>query len=113
MDLVSITGASFGNEEQPVGQALEPHRSQKGRITALSKTGSSTKDKVHFHVISYSSTVIGSVCRATLQAETYSLSSGFEEAMRIRAGITRRPWYAGLGKVGRVSQKVHERDLVG
>ena len=37
------------------------------------------------HLIGYSSTNIGRVCRSTLQAETYALSDGVEESMRLRA----------------------------
>ena len=36
------------------------------------------------HLIGYSSTIIGRVCRSTLQAETYALSDGVEESMRLR-----------------------------
>ena len=37
------------------------------------------------HLIGYSSTITGKVCRSTLQAETYALSDGVEESMRLRA----------------------------
>ena len=39
------------------------------------------------HLIGYSSTIIGRVCRSTLQAETYALSNGVEESMRLRAAL--------------------------
>ena len=39
------------------------------------------------HLIGYSSTIIGRVCRSTLQAETYALSDGVEESMRLRAAL--------------------------
>ena len=39
------------------------------------------------HLIGYSSTIIGRVCRATLQAETYALSDGVEESMRLRVAL--------------------------
>ena len=40
------------------------------------------------HLIGYSSTIIGRVCRSTLQAETYALSDGVEESMRLRAALS-------------------------
>ena len=39
------------------------------------------------HLIGYSSTIIGRVCRSILQAETYALSDGVEESMRLRAAL--------------------------
>jgi hypothetical protein len=39
------------------------------------------------YVIDYSSTMIDRVCRATMQAETYALTAGVEEAIRIRAAL--------------------------
>ena len=39
------------------------------------------------HLIGYSSTIIGRVCRSTLQAETYALTDGVEESMRLRAAL--------------------------
>ena len=39
------------------------------------------------HLIGYSSTIIGGVCRSTLQAETYALSDGVEDSMRLRAAL--------------------------
>ena len=39
------------------------------------------------HLIGYSSTITGRVCRSTLHAETYALSDGVEESMRLRAAL--------------------------
>ena len=39
------------------------------------------------HLIGFSSTIIGRVCRSTLQAETYALSDGAEESTRLRAAL--------------------------
>ena len=39
------------------------------------------------HLIGYSSMIIGRVCRSTLQAETYTLSDGVDESMRLRAAL--------------------------
>ena len=57
-----------------------------GRMTFL--TGPDSFDKKRYGgciLIGYSSTIIGRVCRSTLQAETYALSDGVEESMRLRA----------------------------
>ena len=40
-----------------------------------------------FHLIGHSSTTIKRVCRATVQAEAYSLGAGSEEGDRIRAAV--------------------------
>ena len=40
-----------------------------------------------FHLIGYSSNLIKRVCRATVQAEAYTLQAGVEEGDRIRAAI--------------------------
>ena len=74
MEMLTITDASFGNESN--------FRSQKGRMTFLTGPDSFDKNGMGVHLIGYSSTIIGRVCRATLQAETYALSDGVEEFLR-------------------------------
>ena len=44
-------------------------------------------DKLNFHLIGHASNTLKRVCRATVQAETYGLSSGVEEGDRLRAAI--------------------------
>ncbi len=87
VDLVSITDASFGNEAEVVRNELKPHSSQKGRMTVLTELGSAEGDKLGRHIVSYSSSLIGRVCRATLEAEAHALSADVEEAVRVRAAI--------------------------
>ena len=78
MEMLTVTDASFGNESN--------FRSQKGRMTFLTGPDSFEKN-MGVHLIGYSSTIIGRVCRSTLQAETYALSDGVEESMRLRAAL--------------------------
>ena len=56
-------------------------------MTFLTGPGSFDKNGMGVHLIGYSSTIIGRVCRSTLQAETYALSDGVEESMRLRAAL--------------------------
>ena len=61
---------------------------KKGRMTFLTGPDSFEKKKgMGVHLIGYSSTIIGRVCRCTLQAETYAPSDGVEESMRFRAAL--------------------------
>ena len=79
MEMLTITDASFGNESN--------FRSQIGRMTFLTGPDSFDKNGMGVHLIGYSSTIIGRVCRSTLQAETYALSDGVEESMRLRPAL--------------------------
>ena len=54
-------------------------------MTFLTGPDSFDKNGMVVHLIGYSSTIIGRVSRSTLQAETYALSDGVEESMRLRA----------------------------
>ena len=56
-------------------------------MTFLTGPDSFDKNGMGVHLIGYSSTSIGRVCRSTLQAETYALSDGVEESMRLRAAL--------------------------
>ena len=60
---------------------------KKGRMTLLTGPDSFDKNGVGVHLIGYSSTIIGRVCRSTGQAETYALSDGVEESTRLRATL--------------------------
>ena len=79
IEMLTITDASFGNESK--------FRSQKGRMIILTGPDSFDKNGMGVHLICYSSTIISRVCRSTLQAETYALSDGVEESMRLRAAL--------------------------
>ena len=79
MEMLTTTDASFGNESNFL--------SQKGRMTFVTGPDSFDKNGMGVHMIGHSSTIIGRVCRSTLQAETYALSDGVEESMRLRAAL--------------------------
>jgi len=84
---ITVTDASHANEEVITKTSTEPHRSQQGRVFLLTSGNPRSDDELKVHVISYASTLIKRVCRATLQAEAYSLQGGIEEGLRIRAAI--------------------------
>ena len=79
MEMLTITDASSGNESN--------FRNQKGRMTFLTGPDSFDKNGMGVHLIGYSSTITGRVCRSTLQAETYAFSDGVEKSMRLRAAL--------------------------
>ena len=79
MEMLTITDASFGNESN--------FRSQKRADDFSHWTRFVWQKRYGVHLIGYSSTIIGRVCRSTLQAETYALSDGVEESMRLRAAL--------------------------
>ena len=60
---------------------------KKGRMFFLTGSHSFGKNGMGVHLIGYSSMIIGRVSRSTLQAETYALSDGVEESMRLRAAL--------------------------
>ena len=84
-----VTDASHANEVEidEVSKTAEPHRSQGARLQLLVTPSLLTGDQGHFHIIGYSSTIVKRVCRATVQAEAYSLQAGVEEGDRIRATV--------------------------
>ena len=90
----AVSDASHGGEEDMLGGALEPHRSQSGRIILLASPAlaedaraapgeSPAPFPVHF--LEWSSKVLRRVCRSTLQAEAYSLTAAVESAGHVRA----------------------------
>ena len=86
ISVITITDASFANEEDIVEGRLAPHRSQRGRLHFLSNRQFADGGmEAPAHLIGFGSTLIKRVCRATLQAETYALQHGVEEGYRLRA----------------------------
>ena len=66
------------------------HKSQRGRYHYLTDTSTaSNEDASHhdMHLISFSSSTMNRVCRATLQCEAYSLQHAAEHGDRIRAAV--------------------------
>ena len=60
------------------------HRSQSGRLLALTSMKFLETGEGKVHLLQWSSTVIKRVCRSTLQAETLSLQLGSEDAEHMR-----------------------------
>ena len=81
MEMLTITDASFRKRVEffAVKKGLMDVPSL--ALTRLSKNG------MGVHLIGFCSTIKGRVCRSTMQAETYALSDGVEESMRLRAAL--------------------------
>ena len=98
-----VGDSSFGNEDEFIDewQEFESHRSQGGKILALSEPQLADGEPGLFHVLSFGSTVVRRVCRSTVQAEAYNLDLCVEEADLLRAAVIdlrgqldRRDWEA-------------------
>ena len=83
----SISDASFCNETVIINGESEPGRSQQGYICCLAPAGIVNMTEAVIHPISWSSTHIKRVCRATLMAETFALIKATEAGTRLRAAI--------------------------
>ena len=82
LGVLTASDASFAGESKD--------RSQQGRIHFLAPANQLTDPRCSEYdvmVVSFSSTTIKRVCRATLQAETYALQSAQESGDRIRAAL--------------------------
>jgi hypothetical protein len=69
------------------GGTIEPGRSQQGYVVCLAPASMLNLKEAIIHPISWSSTIIKRVCRATLMAETFALIKGTEAGARIRAAV--------------------------
>ena len=85
--LVTVSDASWSNETDHSRGKVKKFRSQRARMTLLAQPDFWKNQGSSFHVISWQSTIVKRVCRNTLQAETYAMTSAVEEGMRIRAII--------------------------
>jgi len=83
----SISDASFCNETAAIDGVPEPGRSQQGYIVCLAPAGIVNLPEAIIHPISWSSTHIKRVCRATLMAETFAMIKGTATGTRIRAAV--------------------------
>ena len=90
---ITVTDASFANEDAVVKNPMtgkkhkEKHRSQGGVLIFLAhRDALDDKTKIFkCHLICFNSHVVKRVCRATIQAECYTLQNGVERAERLRA----------------------------
>ena len=85
--IVTVSDASWSNEDEQVKKKVQKYRSQRARMTILVNPDFLKKEESAFHVISWQSTIIRRICRNTLQAETYGVNFAIEEGMRLRALI--------------------------
>ena len=83
----TVADASFCNETVKIDGIDEPGRSQQGYIVCLAPAGIVNLPEAIIHPISWGSTHIKRVCRATLMAETFAMIKGTEAGTRIRAAI--------------------------
>ena len=77
--VVTFSDASFANEEG--------FKSQQGRIHYITNASSLKEGSHKMHLISFGSTTLKRVCRATLQAEAYALQTAVEHGDRLRCLI--------------------------
>ena len=77
--MVTVADASFSNEPGL--------KSQQGFINVLAPADFVNMDKCIVHFAAWSSTLIKRICRATLMAETFSLTKGVENGSRLRAAV--------------------------
>lgn len=82
-----ISDASFCNETVNINGVCESGRSQRGYICCLVPTGIVNMTEAVIHPISWSSTHIKRVCRATLMAEAFALIKATEAGTRLLAAI--------------------------
>ena len=85
--LCTVSDASWSNESEVVKGKMEPYRSQRARMTLLVDKKFIKGDETKFYPIGWSSTTIKRVCRSTMQAESYAMTSSVEEGFKIRATI--------------------------
>ena len=83
--ILSFTDASHAADfDNSKNGKLMGYRSQSGRILALGGKDFVRTGKGKIHILDYHSNIIRRVCRSTLQAETLSMVSGYDEAEHIR-----------------------------
>ena len=80
---MTCTDASWANEKV---EEIE-NFSQEGGIIGLAPSEVINAETVPIHMISWYSKIIQRQCRATLQAEGYSMTTGVERGARIRAAV--------------------------
>ena len=85
--VVTISDASFCQEQEQLDGITQNFKSQQACITALAPGSALNAERMLIHPLSWSSTSIRKVCRRTLMAEAYALSNAVEHGLRTRAAI--------------------------
>ena len=86
--MITISDASWANDEKIIDDKVFPRRSQYGRITALSHQHLWDGDEGLIHIIGWKSGLIKRTCRSTFRAETHGMIYAKEASDGIRALIT-------------------------
>ena len=73
--VVTISDASFCQEQERVDGIARNFQSQQACITALATGNALNAERMLIHLLSWNSTRIRRVCRSTLMAEAYALSN--------------------------------------
>ena len=84
--VVTISDASFCQEQEQLDGITLNFKSQQGCITALAPGNALNAGRM-IHPLSWSSTRIRRICRSTLRAEAYALSDAVEHGLRNRATV--------------------------
>ena len=85
MEIISITDASHAADYDLSASGLKMgYRSQSGRILAVAGAEVMETGKGHIQILEWKSQVIRRVCRSTLQSESLSMLSGYEDAEHLR-----------------------------
>ena len=85
--VVTITDASFCQEQDQLDRITWNFQSQQACITALAPGNALDAEKMLIHSLSWSSTRIRRVCHSILMAEAYALSNADEHGLRTQATI--------------------------
>ena len=87
--VVTISDASFCQEQEQIDGVTQSFKSQQACITALAPGNALDAEKMLIHPLSWSSTRIRRVCRSTLMAEAHALSNPVEHGLRTMHGCHR------------------------
>ena len=85
--VVTISDASFCQEQEHVDGITRDFKSQQACITTLALGNALNAERMLVHPLSWSSTRIRRACRITLMAEAHALSNAVEHGLRTRAVI--------------------------
>ena len=85
--VVTISDASFCQEQEQIDGITENFKSQQACITALARGDVLNAERMRKHPLSWSSTRIRSVCRSTLVAEAHAPPNAAEQGLQTRAAI--------------------------
>ena len=86
--MITMSDASWANDEKIIDDKVFPRRSQYGRITALGHPDLWENNEGLIHIIGWKSGLIKRTCRSTFRAETHGMIYAKEASDGVRAIIT-------------------------